>query len=394
MGFDIAKMLDEDSVAVGCSCPDCTAKRATQLAQTKDGVSAREQELRVELKEYLSDVDPGVAWDDVVGNEAAREALTSAIVSPHTQKDIYAHYGVRPARGAALYGPPGCGKTMLAKAVAGALAKLHADRTPLIRVNGSQIQQGYVGQTEAIIRNIFEFSRLYSKRTGRQVVIFVDEAGAILPARDGRRTYGYESSNVSTFLTEMDGIEGETGAFVLLATNRLQAIDSAVLRDGRCDHVIKVVRPDVHAARCILQRAFASVPSGGYTSEQLAAHAAQQFFSAEHRLSCEIQYGDGGTVHGSEHLTLGHVCSGAMMVGLVERAKKCAIRRDLAADQMTGVTLQDVDEAVQQMLAENSRIHHSYAVDEVIERLGETARLRESLKTPEHHGKSKKTALN
>ena len=128
----------------------------------------------------------------------------------------------------------------------------YGDSVELILINGPEVQSPWVGETEKVIRHIFEYASVYHRRHGHQLIIFIDEADSLLMSRDGSPSWNV--SNVSTFLSKMDGLE-DNGAFVMLASNRPDAIDEALLRDGRCDRKIRVSRPTVENAAEIFERA-------------------------------------------------------------------------------------------------------------------------------------------
>src|SRR5690606_17531596 len=161
-------------------------------------------------------------------------------------------------KGAMLSGPPGCGKTMFAKAAAAEMKRLYGEEVEFISISGSSLQSMFIGETEARISAIFTFAREYRAYRGHPLLVFMDEADVLLPDRTGRvrRVASWEESQVATFLAEMDGMQ-ESGAFVLLATNRPEVIDQAVLRDGRCDFKIVVKRPTRDALQIILEKNFA-----------------------------------------------------------------------------------------------------------------------------------------
>jgi len=336
-----------------------------------DGDSAAYREAKKKVEPYILATAHDLQWDDVVGNEAARTALVEAIEAPVKHAELYRHYGQKPLKGVMLHGPPGCGKTMFGKAAASVIGRLHGTKALLIRINGPEIQSPYVGVTEQIIRDIFAFARIYAKEKGHPLTIFIDEADAILPSRSGRIA-GFEMSNVATFLAEMDGLEG-SGAFVILATNRPEAIDAALLRDGRCDRKIKVERPSREAARVILSKGLGAAPIAGDLVE-IVAGALQHFYSTEHVLgSFRIGRGKEAEDHAFH---LHRIVNGAMLVGLVERAKAIAFRRDLAAGAPSGIGLDDIKAAIGAVLEENRGMDHSYAMQEFLgelaERIGET----------------------
>lgn len=341
--------------------------------QSDQKISARREEsrLRPKVERFFLKTKHSTSWDDVIGNEAARTALVEAIEHPVKHRELFAAYGMRPSKGVLLYGPPGCGKTMFGKAAAAALAALHetsAGESTMMHIKGPEIQSPYVGVTEEMIRDVFGYARAYKALHGFPMVVFIDEADAILPSRDGngsRRALPWEESQVATFLTEMDGLE-DSGALVILATNRPNAIDSAVLRDGRCDRKIKVERPRRDAARKIMANALGSVPwKSEPNDEDVLQDAVDLIFSPEHILT-SFRHS-----RGMLHLTLADIVNGAMLVGLVEQAKAIAFRRDLAEGAFArGLTAADLREAVQSVLRQNKGLNHFEALWELCERAG------------------------
>jgi SpoVK/Ycf46/Vps4 family AAA+-type ATPase len=249
---------------------------------------------------------------------------------------------------------------MFGKAAASIIAKLNnAKAAVMIAISASQIQKPYVGQTEEIIRQLFAYARAYKALHGHQLVIFIDEADALLPSRGGtgtRGVAGWEESNVATFLAEMDGME-ESGALVILATNRPESIDAALLRDGRCDRRVEVKRPDENGARKILAKAMANIPTATST-EALVNHAIEMLFSPLRHLM-KVK-----TERGTDFLNMAHTVSGAMMVGLAERAKANAFHRDITHGTMTGVTMMDFSKAIETITEEKRNLPDSYALIE------------------------------
>lgn len=326
--------------------------------QREDG-SREYRAAKEKVEKYLLQTSHDVQWDDVVGNEAARVALIEAIEHPISHAELYRHYGMKPLKGVLLHGAPGCGKTMFGKAAASVIGRLHGKSAMLLKINGPEIQTPYVGQTEEIIRDIFRFARLYAKQHGHPLTVFIDEADAILPARSGRSA-PWEASNVATFLAEMDGME-TSGAFVILATNRPEAIDSALLRDGRCDRKIRVERPTRDAALSILAKALRDTPVAGSDAD-ITLKAVDYFFSQD-RVISGFDIKAGQNKHSVKFL-LRHIISGAMIVGLAGRAKGIAFRRDMATGERSGITEQDLLSAIDEVLRENAGLDHSYAMQE------------------------------
>jgi SpoVK/Ycf46/Vps4 family AAA+-type ATPase len=318
------------------------------------------------VKAYLLQTSHDVGWDDVIGNEAARTALVEAIEAPIKSREVYAKYGMKPLKGVLLWGPHGCGKTMFGKAAASVIGRLHGKDAMLLKINGPEIQTPYVGQTEQIIRDIFKFARLYAKKHGHPLTIFIDEADAILPARSGRSA-NWEASNVATFLAEMDGLE-TSGAFVILATNRPEAIDAALLRDGRCDRKIKVERPSRAAAVHILTAALKGAPLAS-DAAALAHAAIEQFFD-----DAQILNTFSGLLNGKEQtmsLCLRHIVNGAMIVGLAQRAKGLAFRREISGGSGDGVSGEDLTQAIADVCRENAGLDHAHAMADFAQEIGE-----------------------
>lgn len=336
-------------------------------SRRSSSVEEAEQAARSKVEKFLLKAELQTEWGDIIGNEDAHRAMIEAIEFPIKHKELFKFYGKRPTKGILLSGPPGCGKTMFGKAAATVIAKLYGkSSSALLSVKATELQTPYVGQTEEIIRNIFAYARAYKARYGHQLVVFIDEADAILPSRDGigtRRALPWEESNVSTFLTEMDGLE-ESGALVILATNRPHAIDSALLRDGRCDRKIVVRRPNEEAARVIFTKGFATAPVIG-DRDYLIAYAMNEFFSPlRHLINVK-------TSRGTDFLNLAHIVSGAMMVGLVERAKAHAFHRDIAHSTKSGITEIDILAAIDAVAEENRGKPDIYALQEFAESLGQ-----------------------
>ena len=236
------RMIKDAFLRLDPSIPYREAPSAADIAYN----SAREA-----VEDFIYPVSSSIDWSDVIGNDEAKQALLEAVEAPVRNADLYSFYGMAAPRGCLLWGPPGCGKTMFAKAAASALAKLHGNDSEMLLVNGTSLQSMWVGETEKKIRAFFEFARAYRAKHGRSLVIFIDEADAILPSRNGS-VARFEISNVSTFLAEMDGLK-ENAAYVILATNRPEAIDEAILRDGRVSHKVKVERPTFSSGREILR---------------------------------------------------------------------------------------------------------------------------------------------
>lgn len=322
---------------------------------------------REEVEDWIVPA-PEQSFDDIVGNSEALGMLRDAIRAPVEQKELYDAYQMKMPKGALLSGPPGCGKTMFARAAASEMKKLYGEATEFISISGSELQSMYVGQTEGYIKSIFTFAREYRAFHGHPLLVFIDEAEVILPDRTGRvrRVAPWEESQVATFLAEMDGMQ-ESGAFVLLATNRPEVIDQAVLRDGRCEFKIVVKRPTVEAIKTILRKGFEKLPIRGAGVAELVFAAEEGFFDP-HKIIKEghmIQLKDGKLSDlGGTSFLLEHIVSGAMAASVPMRATRYAFARDKESGKPTGVNVADVVAAVNDLFEENKDLEHAFAMQE------------------------------
>lgn len=341
----------------------------------KDKPPASYTEAREAVEDYICSV-PSQSFDDIIGNEDAIGQLIDAIRAPVEHKELYEKYGMKMPKGALLSGPPGCGKTMFARAAAAEMAKLYGEKDKpfeFLSVAGSELQSMYVGQTEGEIKALFTFAREYKAWHGYPLLIFMDECEVILPDRTGRvrRLAPWEESQVATFIAEMDGMQ-ESGAFMLLATNRPEVIDQTVLRDGRCDFKITVKRPTSEAIEAIIRKNF----DGCFMKDSLEdlVFAAVESLHDPHKVILEF-HALGINKEATElkdvikdvkqkHFLLEHIVSGAMAASIPTRATRYAFARDKAAGTAKGITTADVVSCVNDLWIENRGLEHSFALDE------------------------------
>jgi proteasome-associated ATPase len=256
-----------------------------------------------------------ISWDDIGGLYSAKEQMIEAVEQPMLHPEIYEAYSQEPIKGVLLYGPPGCGKTLLGKAAATSIAASHGAEasTGFIYVKGPEVLSKWVGESEAKIRQLFAMARDHKAETGYPAVIFIDEADALL----GRRGRGVSSSVqgtiVPSFLAEMDGLD-DTGALVLLATNMPNTLDPAVVRPGRIDRKIKISRPDRDSAKEILEIHLKNKPLYDLDTSSAVDVVLDLVFSPV----TTIQDGP-----------MAEVLNGAMLEGIVSRAISLAIKADI-----------------------------------------------------------------
>ena len=312
---------------------------------------------------FSFNLETSVTWESIGGLAEAKESMIEAIELPFRYPDLYRSYGKKPIKGVLLYGPPGCGKTMLGKATATASARIHRGvgaSSGFLYIKGPEILDRFVGSAETTIRQVFQRSRKHRDTHGYPAVIFIDEADAIFGKRGMGISSDVERTIVPMFLAEMDGME-DSGAFLLLATNRPDVLDSAVTRDGRIDRKIRVGRPDVDSARDIFQLYLNSVPPHkGHSVDELAEKIAEELFI--------------GTTYGmytvclrkSEQrrnsmftFSLRDLCSGAMIAGIVDQATSIALRRDMESGTASGISLDDLVAALRRVYRENLYLSHT-----------------------------------
>lgn len=307
-----------------------------------------------------------VSWSDIGGLEAAKEQMIEAVELPHANPDLFTHYGKRPIKGVLLYGPPGCGKTMLGKATATALARIYNGSSApsgFLYVKGPEILDRYVGVAEAAVRELFQNARRHKKEHGYPAVVFIDEADAILAKRGSGISSDIERTIVPMFLTEMDGLE-DSGALVIIATNRADILDPAVVRDGRIDRKIMVGRPTRQSAKTIFSLNLKGVPlNNGYSRAALAKLGSDQVFSSKRTLY-RVQ-----VKSGELNFTLSNILNGGMIAGIVDQATSIAMHRDLNSRKKSspgGLKREDLIAAINAVEKQNRDLDHTDELAEFV----------------------------
>jgi proteasome-associated ATPase len=349
------------------------------LVDTKAGY-AFERIPKAEVEDLVLEEVPDVSYGDIGGLTRQIEQIRDAVELPFLHKELYREYSLRPPKGVLLYGPPGCGKTLIAKAVANSLAKKMAEvrgddareaKSYFLNIKGPELLNKFVGETERHIRLIFQRAREKASE-GTPVIVFFDEMDSIFRTRGTGVSSDVETTVVPQLLSEIDGVEGLENVIVIGASNREDMIDPAILRPGRLDVKIKIERPDAEAAQDIFSK---------YLTENLPLHAEDLSEFGDDRGVCikamiekvvdrmyaeiddnrflEVTYANGD----KEVMYFKDFNSGAMIQNVVDRAKKYAIKSVLESGQR-GLRIQHLLDSIVDEFAENEDLPNTTNPDD------------------------------
>jgi proteasome-associated ATPase len=368
-------------------------ERVVRLAATLDGAPLRagdsllletrsnyvyERIPKSEVEELVLEEVPDIDYTKIGGLASQIDSIRDAVELPYLHPDLFREHQLRPPKGILLYGPPGCGKTLIAKAVANSLAKKVAERTGspegrsyFLNIKGPELLNKYVGETERHIRLVFQRAREKASE-GTPVIVFFDEMDSLFRTRGSGVSSDVENTIVPQLLSEIDGVESLENVLVIGASNREDMIDPAILRPGRLDVKIKIERPDAEAARDIFTKYL--TPELPLHADDVAEHGGSKddtvnamvqraveamYTESEDNQFLEVTYAGGD----KEVLYFKDFNSGAMIENIVARAKKMAIK-DLLERGQKGIRVSHLLEACIDEFKENEDLPNTTNPDD------------------------------
>ena len=363
---EIAESLHDEKLRSGDSL----------LLETKSGY-VLEKLPKPEVEELILEEVPDISYEDIGGLQDQLEEIRDAVELPFLHGELFREHKLEPPKGILLYGPPGCGKTLVAKAVANSLAKKVAAklgrddrRSYFLNIKGPELLNKYVGETERQIRQIFQRAREKSEE-GVPIIVFFDEMDSLFRTRGSGISSDIESTIVPQLLAEIDGVETLKNVIVVGASNREDLIDPAILRPGRLDVKIKIERPNADSARDIFRKyltteiPIAQTEVDRHGSAEAAVKAIiestveKMYSDDDDNMFLEVTYANGE----KEVLYFKDFSSGAMIENIVRRAKKTAIKRAIAGE-VKGINEQDLIDAIHQEYKENEDLPNTTNPDD------------------------------
>jgi proteasome-associated ATPase len=331
-----------------------------------------------EVEELVLEEIPDVSYEDIGGLETQIEAIRDAVELPFLYSELFKEHQLEPPKGVLLYGPPGCGKTLIAKAVAKSLADKVRERTGrpdvhsyFLNIKGPELLNKYVGETERQIRQIFQRAKERSEE-GLPVIVFFDEMDSIFRTRGSGISSDVESTIVPQLLSELDGVETLKNVIVIGASNREDLIDPAILRPGRLDVKIKIERPSAAQASDIMSKYLtgdvpihpeeigrASGNAGAAVRRMVQITVDRMYASSDDNRFLEVTYASGD----KEVLYFKDFNSGAMIENIVRRSKKEAIKRFLSTGEK-GIRTEDLLNAIRDEFKENEDLPNTTNPDD------------------------------
>ena len=349
----------------------------TLLMDSRSGVLL-ERLARPEVEDLVLEEVPDISYSDIGGLDDQIEQISDAVELPFLHQHLFSDYQLPAPKGILLYGPPGCGKTLIAKAVANSLAKKVSEvtgkdsRSYFLNIKGPELLNKYVGETERHIRLVFQRAREKSE-DGTPVIVFFDEMESLFRTRGTGISSDMEATIVPQLLAEIDGVETLKNVIVIGASNREDLIDPAILRPGRLDVKIKINRPDeASAAQIFAQYLSADLPldpdevqqlGGGdpqkATQAMIESTVEEMYRADDLNQFLEVTYQNGD----KEIMYFKDFASGAMIENIVRRAKKSAIKRELAGEGR-GIRTQDLTSAIRQEFKEHEDLPNTTNPDD------------------------------
>ncbi|MGW4353111.1 proteasome ATPase [Nocardia sp. NPDC004582] len=349
------------------------------LVDTKAGF-AFERIPKAEVEDLVLEEVPDVNYEDIGGLSRQIEQIRDAVELPFLHKDLFREYALRPPKGVLLYGPPGCGKTLIAKAVANSLAKKIAEargedakeaKSFFLNIKGPELLNKFVGETERHIRIIFQRAREKASE-GTPVIVFFDEMDSIFRTRGSGVSSDVETTVVPQLLSEIDGVEGLENVIVIGASNREDMIDPAILRPGRLDVKIKIERPDAEAAQDIFSKYLTETlplrsddlsefdgDRGKCVQATIERVVDRMYAESDDNRFLEVTYANGD----KEVLYFKDFNSGAMIQNIVDRAKKYAIKSVLETGN-PGLSIQHLYDSIVDEFSENEDLPNTTNPDD------------------------------